>query len=85
LLAGAGVVTVTPLLLFGAAARRIPLSRLGFLQYLAPTAMLLIGTLIYGEPFTRAHAVSFALIWLALALYMVTLVRQRGVSRRPEA
>jgi chloramphenicol-sensitive protein RarD len=81
LLAAAGIVTVTPLLLFGAAARRIRLSRLGFLQYIAPTAMLLIGTLIYGEPFTSAHAVSFALIWIALALYMVTLVRRRGGSQ----
>lgn len=75
LLAGAGVVTVAPLLLFGAGARRIPLSRVGFLQYIAPTTMLLIGTLLFGEPFTRAHAVSFALIWTALAIYSVSVLR----------
>ena len=80
-LVGAGVVTITPLLLFGAGARRIPLSRIGFLQYLAPTLMLLIGTIFYGEPFTSVHAVSFGLIWTALAIYTVSLVRA-GRSRR---
>jgi len=80
LLAGAGIVTVTPLLLFGAGARRIPLSRVGFLQYIAPTAMLLIGTVLYDEPFTPAHAVSFALIWAALAIFTFTIVRGQ---RRP--
>jgi chloramphenicol-sensitive protein RarD len=74
LLAGAGVVTVAPLLLFGAGARRIPLSRVGFLQYVAPTLMLVIGTVVYGEPFTVAHLVSFALIWTALGLYTVSVV-----------
>ncbi|MFW5738141.1 MAG: EamA family transporter RarD, partial [Spirochaetota bacterium] len=67
LLAGTGIVTIIPLLLFGAGARRIPLSRVGFLQYVAPTLMLLIGTLFYGEPFTPVHIASFALIWSALA------------------
>ncbi|MFW6293485.1 MAG: EamA family transporter RarD [Spirochaetota bacterium] len=80
LLAGAGVVTIAPLLLFGGAARRIPLSRVGLLQYLAPTLMLVIGTLFYGEPFTAAHAVSFAFIWSALGVYSATLVRR---SKRP--
>ncbi|MEE8440647.1 MAG: EamA family transporter RarD [Spirochaetia bacterium] len=81
LLAGAGIVTVTPLLLFGAGARRIPLSRVGFLQYVAPTIILLIGTVLYDEPFTRVHAVSFTLIWVALAIYTVTIVPVRGGSR----
>ena len=76
LLAGAGVATIAPLLLFGAAARRIPLSRVGLLQYVAPTLMLVIGTLFYGEPFTAVHAVSFAFIWSALGVYSVTLVRR---------
>ncbi|MFW6260065.1 MAG: EamA family transporter RarD [Spirochaetota bacterium] len=80
LLAGAGVATVLPLLLFGAGARRIPLSRVGFLQYIAPTLMLLIGTVFYGEAFTSAHAVAFALIWTALAIYTATLVRARKGS-----
>ncbi|MFP4115436.1 MAG: EamA family transporter RarD [Spirochaetales bacterium] len=80
LLAGTGIVTIIPLLLFGAGARRIPLSRVGFLQYVAPTLMLLIGTLFYGEPFTPVHIASFALIWSALAIYTTTLVPRR---RRP--
>ncbi|TFH06375.1 MAG: EamA family transporter RarD [Spirochaetales bacterium] len=76
LLAVSGIVTVVPLLLFGVGARRIPLSRLGFIQYIAPTMMLLVGTLIYHEPFSPAHAISFGLIWLALTVYTVTLSRR---------
>ena len=81
-LAGAGVVTIAPLLFFGAAARRIPLSRVGILQYLAPTLMLLLGTLLYGEAFTTAHAVSFGLIWIALGLYTVSILRGARADRR---
>jgi chloramphenicol-sensitive protein RarD len=77
LLVGTGLVTVAPLLLFGAGARRIPLSRVGFLQYIAPTLMLLIGTVVYREPFTKVHAMSFACIWTALAIYTASLVRAR--------
>jgi chloramphenicol-sensitive protein RarD len=83
LLAGSGVVTVAPLLLFGAGVRRIPLSRVGFLQYVGPTLMLGIGTIIYHEPFTTVHAVSFSCIWAALALYTITLVR-RSRKAAPE-
>jgi len=78
LLAGAGLVTVAPLLLFGAGARRIPLSRLGFLQYVAPTFMLLIGTVLYGEPFGTVQLVSFSCIWVALGIYTFTLRRRAG-------
>jgi chloramphenicol-sensitive protein RarD len=81
LLVGTGLVTVAPLLLFGAGARRIPLSRVGFLQYIAPTLMLLIGTVIYHEPFTKVHAMSFACIWTALAIYTASLVRARRRNR----
>lgn len=81
LLVLAGIVTATPLLLFGAGAKRVPLSRVGFLQYVAPTLMLLIGTIIYGEPFTPVHAVSFVLIWSALGVYSVSLVRSRRHPR----
>lgn len=68
LLIGAGPATAVPLLFFAAAVRRVRLSTMGFLQYIAPTMTLLLGTQIYGEPFTAAHAVTFALIWAALAL-----------------
>jgi chloramphenicol-sensitive protein RarD len=80
LLALAGPVTALPLLWFGSAARRLRLSTLGLFQYLAPTLALLLATFLYGEPFTRAHAIAFALIWGALALYTVDALRRTGVS-----
>jgi chloramphenicol-sensitive protein RarD len=66
-----GVATGLPLLLFGAAARRVPLSMLGFIQYMAPTLQFLIGVLVYGEAFTKDRMIGFGLIWLALAVYSV--------------
>jgi chloramphenicol-sensitive protein RarD len=69
LLVFAGVVTALPLFWFAQAAKLIPLSRVGFLQYLAPSLMLLLGVLVYGEQFTRAHLLSFGCIWCALLIY----------------
>ncbi len=69
LLVFTGVVTALPLLMFAAAARRITLSTIGLLQYVAPTCQLLIGVAVYHEPFDRARLVGFALIWTALVLY----------------
>ena len=69
LLVGAGIVTALPLVLFANAANQLPLSMLGFIQYLSPTIALLSGVFLYHEPFTTAHAVSFGLIWLALLVY----------------
>lgn len=69
LLAFAGPVTSIPLLLFGVAARRIPLSMVGFLQYIAPTGQFLLGVLAYHEPFPAERLVGFAIIWTALAVY----------------
>jgi chloramphenicol-sensitive protein RarD len=66
---GSGVVTATPLLLFSYGANRLQLKMLGFLQYLAPTIALLIGVVVYGEPFTGIHILSFSCIWLALAVF----------------
>ncbi len=74
LLAGAGVVTAVPLLLFAHGARRIQYSTVGFLQYIAPTGQLLVGVLLYKEPFTRAHGVSFGLVWLAIVIYATSSV-----------
>lgn len=75
LLVGAGVVTALPLLWFGKAAERIPLSTLGFLQYFSPTLQLLLGVLLYGEQFTNSHIVCFSCIWLGLIIYSVDIVR----------
>jgi chloramphenicol-sensitive protein RarD len=69
LLAAAGPITAIPLLLFAAGARRIPMSTLGLLQYLAPTLQLLLGVLLYNEPFGGKLLAGYAVIWSALALY----------------
>ncbi|WP_298820995.1 EamA family transporter RarD [Chloroflexus sp.] len=69
LLISTGVVTAAPLLFFGSATRRIPLTTIGILQYLAPTLQLLLGVLVYGEPFSTAQLLGFSAIWIALAVY----------------
>ncbi len=68
LLLGAGPVTAVPLLLFAAAARRVRLSTMGFVQYAAPTISFLLAVFVWHEPFGLARAVTFTLIWIALAL-----------------
>ena len=85
LIAVAGVVTTVPLLLFTAAARRLPYSMLGMLQFIAPTLQFLIAVLLYGEPFTTAHAIAFGAIWAARGLYVIAIVRHaRAVVVIPE-
>jgi chloramphenicol-sensitive protein RarD len=66
---GAGFVTVVPLLLFGASAQRIPLSMLGFLQYIAPTLQLVVGVVVFSESITRAELLGLTAVWLALAIF----------------
>lgn len=65
-----GVATAIPLLLFGSAVINIPLSMVGFLQYIAPTIMLILGVFLFNEPFTSAHLITFVLIWFSLILYL---------------
>jgi chloramphenicol-sensitive protein RarD len=79
----AGVVSTIPLLLFTAAARRLPYSTLGMLQFLAPTLQFLIAVWLYGEPFGTAHAIAFGAIWTALALYVVALIRAPRAYQTP--
>ena len=69
LLALTGIVSTAPLLLFTEAARRLRFATVGMLQYIAPTLQFLLAVMIYDEPFTFHHAVAFAAIWTALALY----------------
>lgn len=69
LLLATGVVTAVPLLLFTSAARRLPLSTVGFLQYLAPTGQFLLAVLAYGEPFSTATLGAFVIIWAGLAVF----------------
>ena len=77
LLAFAGVVTALPLLLFGLAARSIPLTMLGILQYIAPTVQFLLGIFLYQEPFTATRLVGFSIIWLALLIFTVEGLYER--------
>lgn len=74
---GAGVVTTLPLLWFNSATKLLRLSTMGFLQYLAPTLQLLVGVIVFREAFTMRQAISFALIWSAIAIYLVSLLRSR--------
>ena len=75
LLMGAGIVTAVPLVWFAKGARRIPLSMIGFFQYLAPTISLLLGIFVFKEPFTTTHLISFGLIWVALIIYTSSRIR----------
>jgi chloramphenicol-sensitive protein RarD len=71
LMVGAGLVTTIPLLMFASAAKMIPLSMVGILQYIAPTIQFLIGVLVYHEPFTSARVIGFSIVWLALIIFGV--------------
>jgi chloramphenicol-sensitive protein RarD len=71
LLIGAGAVTTIPLLMFASAARQIPLTVIGLLQYIAPTIQFLIGVLLYKEPFDHAHLIGFGIVWIALIIFWV--------------
>jgi chloramphenicol-sensitive protein RarD len=71
LLIGAGVVTTIPLLMFASAARQIPLTVVGLLQYIAPTMQFLIGVFLYKVPFDHAHLIGFGIVWIALIIFWV--------------
>lgn len=81
LLVSLGVVTAAPLLLFGSAARRIPLSLLGLLQYLTPTMQLLCGVVAFHEPMPPERLAGFVLVWIALTLLGADALRS---TRRQE-
>ena len=79
LLVSTGIVTVIPLLMFGGAARRLPLSTIGLLQYLAPTLQFLLGVLVFREDMPAVRYLGFALVWVALAIFTSDALRN---SRR---
>ena len=80
LIAFSGFFTAAPLLCFNSAAKRLRLSSVGLFQFIAPTLAFLIAVALYGEPFTRAHGITFACVWLALAIYILDSARAaRGV------
>lgn len=85
LLVLSGPVTAIPLLLFATGARRIPLTTIGLLQYIAPTLQFLLGVLVFHEPFDQSRLIGFMIIWLALVLFSVEnlLARRRTPSTAP--
>lgn len=80
-LIGTGAVTAIPLMLYANGAKGLRLSTIGLLQYIAPTMIFLIAVFIFNEPFGPARAVAFPLIWAALILYTVTLIRNARAGR----
>ena len=86
LLGFGGLVTVVPLVCFAAAALRLPLTVLGFFQYLAPSLTALLAVFVYGEAFSASRAVTFGCIWMALVIFSIEGLydqkqkRSRGVS-----
>ncbi|MBA2586795.1 MAG: EamA family transporter RarD [Chthoniobacterales bacterium] len=84
ILISSGVVTGLPLVWFGHAARHLRLTTIGFLQYLAPTGSFFLGVFLYHEPFTRAHLITFGLIWIALLIFTAEAVwRWRSARMQP--
>lgn len=69
LMIGAGIVTTIPLLMFATAARQIPLSMVGILQYITPTLQFLIGVFVYHEQFDRTRLIGFGIVWIALIIF----------------
>ena len=86
LLMASGIATAVPLLLFAAAARRIPLSTVGLLQYVTPLMQLALGVFVFHEPMPPARLVGFAIVWAALAVFTIDSLRAaRAAGRRAAA
>lgn len=81
LLVFGGVVSALPLMWFAKAARRLPLSTIGFFQYLSPSISFLLAVFVYGERFTTAHAVSHGLIWAGLIIFAASSLRPATIKR----
>jgi chloramphenicol-sensitive protein RarD len=85
LLMSAGIVTAVPLVCFGGAATRVPMVTLGLLQYLTPTLQFLLGVAYFHEDMPAGRWIGFALVWVALAIFTLDLVRQRRPGTRMAA
>lgn len=89
LLVSTGVVTGLPLVWFGHAARHLRMTTVGFLQYLSPSCSFFLGVFLYHEPFTRAHFITFAFIWIALVIFTAEAIwrwsRERETIAEPLA
>jgi chloramphenicol-sensitive protein RarD len=80
---GTAFLTAFPLLLFTLGTKRLHLSTVGFLQYIAPTSMFLLGVFLYNEPLSSAQIFAFVLIWIALFIYSVDAARYYRMSTHP--
>ncbi len=81
LLMAGGIVTAVPLILFATAAKRIPLSGIGFLQFIAPSITFILATQVYDEPLSFEQLLSFVFIWVGLALYLIKPIRMQWKSQ----
>ncbi len=77
-----GLVTAYPLILFAKGAQALPQSILGFIQYFSPTIILILGTVVYKEPFTNIELISFGFIWLAILLFSLSTVLENRKKRK---
>lgn len=82
LLMCAGLASAVPLILYANGAKRLRLSTIGIMQYIAPTGIFIVGVFVFDEPFDRFRLVAFAFIWAALILYSVSLLQKRSVRPR---
>ena len=82
LMIGGGVVTTVPLLMFASAARRIPLTMVGIMQYIAPTLQFLLGVFVYHEAFTTTKLIGFSMVWVALIVFWVEGVYARRARNK---
>jgi chloramphenicol-sensitive protein RarD len=80
-----GLVTTIPLLAFAEAAVRLPLSVLGFVQFVSPSLQFLLGVMVYREPFTAEKGIGFALIWTGLAFFLADLAKRSRFAKSPKA
>ncbi len=84
LLAGCGVVTAIPLILYANGAKGLKLSTIGVLQYVAPTMIFLVAVFVFEEEFDTASKIAFPMIWLALVIYSAAMLRDmRTPSKKP--
>lgn len=81
LLIGCGAVTAVPLLVYANAAKRLRLSTISILQYVAPTMIFLVAVFLFGEPFGRGRMIAFPMIWVALVIYSTSMLRQMRSSK----
>jgi chloramphenicol-sensitive protein RarD len=85
MLAAAGIVTAIPLLMFAVAARRMSYSALGFVQFLAPSLVFVLGLTVFGEPLRLVQLVCFGFIWSAIALFSLDLLLRSGLLSSKQA